>query len=106
MFEWADFLGLAERLAEAGGDEAAHRTAISRAYYAAYHAAAIYVRAEGILPDAHTHRRVWAALAADAVAERAEVGRRGDLLRQARAAADYRATFGSKYVSPSCTPGP
>ena len=38
MFDWHGFLTLADDLAARAGDETAARTAISRAYYAAFHA--------------------------------------------------------------------
>lgn len=44
VFDWSADLDLAERLAHDGDDEAAQRAAISRAYYAAHHAAARFVR--------------------------------------------------------------
>ena len=93
MFNWEDFLALAERLVREVDNESSQRTAISRAYYAAYHAAAVYVRTQGLLPTGHTHRNVWAVLAASSNAELAEAGRRGDLLRQLRILADYRSRF-------------
>ena len=47
MFEWEDFLELAESLAADSSNEAAARSAISRAYYATFHAGRDYlVRAE------------------------------------------------------------
>lgn len=39
MFDWSAYLDLSDRLARRIGDEAAERSAISRAYYAAFHAA-------------------------------------------------------------------
>jgi len=36
-FDWTGYLDLAESLAGLAGDEAAQRSAISRAYYAAFH---------------------------------------------------------------------
>ena len=90
MFVWDDFLVLGERLVNEMDDEASQRTAISRVYYAAYHAAAAFVRARGVLSETHTHRRVWAASASDADADRATVGALGDRLRQRRQFADYR----------------
>ncbi len=92
-FAWTDFLALAERLARDSDNEAAQRTAISRAYYAAYHAAAIFVRAKGILTIGHTHSTVWRALIADPDPDRALVGRRGDDLKRLRTNADYRNPF-------------
>ncbi len=43
MFEWSGFLDLAEDLAATPNDEAAARTAISRAYYATFHAGRAYL---------------------------------------------------------------
>jgi len=43
VFEWFDFLDLAETLAETPNNEAAARTAISRAYYATFHAGRTYL---------------------------------------------------------------
>ena len=93
MFAWQDFLSLAERLAQDADDDSALRTAIGRAYYAAYHAAADYVRASGILETRHTHALVWAALAGDPDDARADVGKWGEILRRRRVAADYRHPF-------------
>lgn len=93
MFDWEALLAVAERLLFAGGDEASQRTAINRAYYAAYHVAATHVRTTGLLRARHTHTRVWAVLADDTNSIRADVGQRGDVLRRARVDADYRSTF-------------
>lgn len=92
MFEWRDYLALADDLVERP-DEAAQRSAISRAYYAAYHAAAAFVRNAGLLTRGHTHHRVWNVLANDPDPARAEVGWLGDLLRLARISADYHTPF-------------
>jgi uncharacterized protein (UPF0332 family) len=43
VFDWHGFLALAAELAVRAGDEAAARTAISRAYYAAFHAGRAYL---------------------------------------------------------------
>jgi uncharacterized protein (UPF0332 family) len=51
VFEWTDFLELAENLAARQNDEAAARTAISRAYYAAFHAGRDYLVRAGIPLD-------------------------------------------------------
>ncbi len=56
MFVWTDYLVLAERLAARDADEAALRTAISRAYYAAYHRASTYVRANILVPPRSVSR--------------------------------------------------
>ena len=93
MFDWNRFLALAERLAALADDEAAQRTAISRAYYAAYHATSAYARSRGILGGTHSHRRVWDAFAGTADADRANVGAIGGILSRRRQAADYRSPF-------------
>lgn len=90
MFDWADYLVLAERLAEQATDEATQRTAISRAYYAAYHVAAEFVRAHGLLRAAHSHRTVWGTLVANPNPDLSNVGMRGNWLKQTRMRADYR----------------
>lgn len=93
MFPWEGYLHLANHLATADFGEAGFRSAISRAYYAAYHAAAVFVRETGILVSGHTHRRVWQSLALEPDAERADIGTRGLQLKWLREQADYRAPF-------------
>lgn len=85
MFDWDEFFALAERLDMEGADEATQRTIISRAYYAAYHAASAFVRAKGLLRVSHSHATVWSTLMAQKNADRTNVGLRGNWLRQARA---------------------
>ena len=79
VFDWRDYLHLAERLSARQSDEAAHRTAISRAYYAAYHVAAAYARRTGLLLGRHTHERVWEAFTVASDPDLATVGRLGKL---------------------------
>lgn len=53
------FLDLAERLSKEN-DEAAQRTSVSRAYYAAFHGAQTHCRAKKLLTGLRTtHRDVW-----------------------------------------------
>jgi len=94
VFDWDDYLTLARRLASEP-DEASRRSAISRAYYAAYHAAASYVRAKRLVPASRSlsHRLVWAIFATDPDPDRADVGARGRDLQQVRNLADYGASF-------------
>ncbi len=62
-FDWRDYLLLAEDLATRQGDEAAARSAISRAYYAALGRAAEVLRGEGrTISFMQTHSDVWRAL--------------------------------------------
>ena len=65
----------------------------SRAYYAAYHAAARYVRDHGLVQTRHPHESVWKALANDADPTRVSVGTRGLEMKRARITADYLNPF-------------
>lgn len=91
-FAWHEYLELAERLAIDRSSEADLRSALSRASYAAYHAAA-FVRATQMLTTAHTHAKVWRTFAIDPDPTRARLGLRGNQLRKARVTADYRNPF-------------
>lgn len=66
MFDWSSFLDVADDVAARRGQEAWERTAISRAYYAAFHAARGYIRShDSALAGAKlTHERVWSEIAA------------------------------------------
>jgi HEPN domain-containing protein len=93
VFDWRDFLPFAERLALEADDEPSQRTAISRAYYAAYHVAAGYVRAKNLLPVRQSHGRVWEAIGADPDAGESGMREKAERLRRRRIAADYRNPF-------------
>jgi uncharacterized protein (UPF0332 family) len=73
VFRWEDFLDLAEELASRSGDESALRTAISRAYYAAFHAGREYLAYVAISIDrtGNAHQQV-----------RSELGARDDPIGQ------------------------
>ena len=64
MFEWLDFLELAEVLAARPNDEAAARMAISRAYYAAFYVGCDYLLRADIPLDRsrNAHLQVQGAL--------------------------------------------
>jgi muconolactone delta-isomerase len=66
VFDWIKFLDLAEDLATRADDEAASRSAISRAYYAAFHIGRDHLARSGIPPDRgrNAHHQVQAALRA------------------------------------------
>ena len=78
MFAWSEYLTLAQHLAQQE-DEASQRTAISRAYYAAFHVARRHVahaHPEVMLPrHGAVHDVVWTTL---------ERGPRGDRRRPPR----------------------
>ncbi len=103
MFTWNDYLSLAERLATLPEEEY-KRTAISRAYYAAFcSASAWYLKRWKKLPKPRnpkehlgSHEIVWAAyqLPRHAKDRRyGKVGSLGDSLKQLRVYADYKESF-------------
>jgi uncharacterized protein (UPF0332 family) len=85
-----DFIDLAMGLSEAGS-EAAHRTAVSRAYYGVFHVALQLLADAGIgLPDtAEAHRKVLFCLTNSGDDLGRKVGTRLELLRRQRNVADY-----------------
>ena len=89
MFEWTDFLEVAEELASRD-NEASRRSAISRAYYCAYHRARILIERDNIwLPkDGRSHREVWNVLEHQHEPRRT-IGEIGRKLFRARLNADY-----------------
>jgi uncharacterized protein (UPF0332 family) len=90
-FDFADFLDLAEDLAT-GNDEAAWRSAISRAYYAVLHVAyrALPSPQQAAISHRDTHRVTWQLYAASSVQACRQVGQAGIRLRNGRVDADYR----------------
>jgi hypothetical protein len=90
--EWTDFLALAEELAARPNDEAAARTAISRAYYATFHAGRDFLERIGAPIDRsrNAHRQVQIALQERS----ARIGQDTAVLHFWRKRADYDdATF-------------
>jgi len=90
-FDWGLYLQLAREL---GGrpDDASKRTAVSRAYYSAYHAANDFLKANGIATDAArgSHVRVWRVYVKSSKPECVRIGVDGLRLKDARVDADYR----------------
>ena len=85
-FDWAEFLALAANQLAAHVDEASHRTAISRAYYCAYHKA--WAVANGYI-DEKSHWKLW-----DLYRRKTDVKCRqlrdiGDRMKKERIDADY-----------------
>ncbi|MCA9862519.1 MAG: HEPN domain-containing protein [Thermomicrobiales bacterium] len=91
-FAWHEFADLAEWLTELRSDEASQRTAINRAYYAAYHAASAFVRThEMCSPDLHlSHQLVWRLIRESGMRHSIEIANLGYDLKDARVWADYR----------------
>ncbi len=95
MFDWRGYLTLAEQLSSYGVSEAELRTAISRAYYAAYHRASRYVREYSLVAATErlTHQKAWAAVGANQDPVRIRAGVRGNRLKRRREEADYYDAF-------------
>ncbi|SRR6266581_612960 len=93
-FDWNLYLPLAQELA-ARNDQAARRTAVSRAYYSAFHMASIVLRTNGIRTnprhDGHPHQAVWNIFATSPNRDCKKIGTYGVRLRDARHWADYKA---------------
>jgi len=95
-FSWGDFLALAHGLAQSG-DQASLRTAVSRAYYFAFHAAEPVAKASSKYAGFKaagrgSHEAVWLTLQAEAKPEAQEAGSEGCHLRAQRTHADYYRT--------------
>ena len=90
-FSWIEFLILARELGGRTDSESALRSAISRAYYAAYNAARAYCVQKNIqvFNVKGSHQDLWDALQRenDILLRTASV--KGDRLRRKRALADY-----------------
>jgi uncharacterized protein (UPF0332 family) len=94
MFSWKDFLKVAEDLSLSSQDEAKRRTAISRAYYAAFCAARKHLNDESITEN--IHRNVINAYQYSQNKDEKMIGWKLDLIRKHRVTADY---FDSKPVT-------
>jgi len=93
VFDWWDFLGVAERLSQTA-DEADRRTSVSRAYYAAFGAALEWrqgCRYFGARRDGTDHERLWEEFRESDDDDEREVGELGYRLRRRRNLADYHA---------------
>ena len=93
-FDWQDYYVLAKELSERE-EEAALRSAISRAYYAAFCSAQIKVmqRASDLIGEEGqgSHEVVWRWFRRQSNRSLAEIGVWGLRLRDDRVSADYRA---------------
>ncbi len=95
-FDWQEYLVLAERLAVINA-ESAKRSAISRAYYAAFRKAEfVYMRANPVfIPDdgKQSHYIVWEWFKKHQARPYKQIGNSGDRLKKSRIRADYSDTF-------------
>jgi hypothetical protein len=90
-FDWTEFLNLAEELADRD-DEAARRSAVSRAYYSVFCVARDALEIRGLFnrrEAASHHQEVWDAFVDDSRREWKRIGAVGHLLREERRQADY-----------------
>lgn len=94
-FSWDTYIDLAIRLETESSDEASQRTAISRAYYAAFHVASEVVRTQELCPPGQrlTHDHAWRLFRVSDLPNGKEVAKLGFDLKDARVAADYRNPF-------------
>jgi hypothetical protein len=94
-FDWSEYLDLAAEFARRRGDPAAERSAISRAYYAAFHLASARFVAAGerltLLGDDHV--LVWDWFLASSDRRMRAIGANGKRLRRWRRAADYESVY-------------
>lgn len=89
MFDWVKYLTLAEELATRNQDEAALRSAVSRAYYAVFCTARGHLRLQRVeVPRKAPHDFVWNHYR-HAGGLRRQIGLDGDRLKKNRNLADY-----------------
>jgi uncharacterized protein (UPF0332 family) len=91
-FDWSQYLNLAVELANTK-DETHFRAAISRAYYAAFNVAKQFLEdTDGIPRDVPSiHEYVWDQFSHDPCSLGLTIYDQGDLLKEWRVRADYRA---------------
>jgi uncharacterized protein (UPF0332 family) len=92
-FAWEDYLSIATILLDdTTAPEAALRSAVSRAYYAAFNIARLYLRENGrlkLLAQPNAHRAVWAELRDSNHPIESSLGHVGFRMRSFRNKADY-----------------
>lgn len=91
-FDWAEYLPFAQELATRT-DEAALRSAISRAYYFVYHLALKRVIENNSfmkLDEGGMHAQVWAVFSGNPDPDCQRLGELGNRLRDKRVRADYK----------------
>jgi uncharacterized protein (UPF0332 family) len=86
LFDWNEYLKLAGILS-ANADEASQRTATSRAYYAAFHAATLHAKQNGYAE--RSHGRLWKMYSSDADINARRVSALENQMKKAREDADY-----------------
>lgn len=100
MFDWANYLMLARDLAAPGADGAALRSAVSRAYYAAFCQARNILRQDGVnTDDLRSHWSLWNIYRDDPDPVRQIIGEDGNRIRGYRSQADYSDEFPGFFVA-------
>jgi uncharacterized protein (UPF0332 family) len=93
MFSWIDFLEFAKELGES---DASRRTAISRAYYAAFHTSRDYLVQSHRIPSLVRHRAhaiVWNTFGESDASVDQRIGQMGYRLSRFRQRADYELVY-------------
>jgi hypothetical protein len=92
-FDWAGYLTLADNLA--AGDEASHRSPISRSYYYVYHIALTRALRNNFqfLPGESTHSQLWRVFTGSPDPDTSKLGAIGTRLKLNRERADYDDIF-------------
>jgi hypothetical protein len=89
MFDWRDFLTLAQSLADQG-EEAARRSSVSRAYYYAFNWMLVEARTLGFRGTPPSlHSKLWAWLQSHPDRSMREIGVIGRRMHSPRIIADY-----------------
>lgn len=98
-FDWHQYLDLARELQRnkqmGSAEEARLRSAVSRAYYAAYHVARKRLEQEGdagLRWTEQPHAYVWEQFKLSTEQQRREIGTKGQRLKLQRRDADYEST--------------
>ena len=96
-FDWNEYLPLAQQLSALGND-AARRSAISRAYYCAFHAASLSLAANKVLTNPRysrdRHLQIWNIYIVSTSRDCRRIGNNGQRLKLERHSADYNADEG------------
>lgn len=91
MFDWSHFLEFAEILKKDYNNEAALRTVVNRAYYAAFKKCEDFLEASGNKIPGDSHKYVWDTFSKGRKKERRIIGTNGGRLKRKRIDADYHA---------------
>ncbi len=106
MFNWDDYLKLAKDLIlpdiQRKSDEACLRTAVSRAYYAAYHKAKKYAIKKGYIPpQTDSHKALIEFLANDSDKEIQAISAKLSIIKKDRKRCDYDDNINIYKINPS-----